>query len=71
MNMLSNHFEALNMHQNERYQVWFFKKFLGRGLSSHLSKSLSQIFLSSALGSSFALNSWVLCAFDLGFGYDF
>ena len=55
---------ASNMHQNEWIQVWFSKKFLGKGLP------LPCFFSGFALGSGFALNSQALCSFDSGFALD-
>ena len=36
---------ASNMHQNEWFQVWFFKNFLGRGSPSPLPRPLPPLFL--------------------------
>ena len=58
------------MHQNEWFQVWFFKNFLGRGSPSPLPRPLPRFFSDFALGSGFALNSRALRALDLGFALD-
>ena len=62
---------ASNMHQNQWFQVRFFKNFLGRGSPSPFPRPLPRFFSGFALGSSFALNSQALCAFDSGFALDF
>ena len=61
------------MHQNEWFQVWFFKNFLGRGSPTPLPASpdpSSRFFSGFALGSGFALNSRALRALDSGFALD-
>ena len=77
LNMFSNHaccclFQtfASNMHQNEWFQVRFFKNFLGRGSPSPLPRPLPRFFSGFALGSGFALNFQALRAFDSGFALD-
>ena len=58
------------MHQNEWFQNWFFKNFLGRGWPNPLPRPLSRFFSGFALGSGFALNSRALRALDSGFALD-
>ena len=58
------------MHQNEWFQVWFFKNFLGRGSPSPLPRPLSRFFSGFALDSSFALNSRALRALNSGFALE-
>ena len=58
------------MHQNEWFQVWFFKNFLGRGSPSPLPRPLPRFFSGFALVSGFALNSRALRALDSGFALD-
>ena len=48
------------MHQNEWFQVWFFKNFLGRGSPSPSPDPSPRFFSGFALGSGFALNSRAL-----------
>ena len=50
------------MHQNERFQVWIFKNFLGRGSPSPLPRPLPRYVSGFALGSGFALDSRALRA---------
>ena len=61
---------ASNMHQNEWFQVRFFKHFLGRGSPSPLPRPLPFFFSGFALDLGFALNSRALCALDSGFALD-
>ena len=58
------------MHQNEWFQVRFFKNCLRRGLPSPLPRPLPVLFSGFALGSGFALNSQTLRALDSGFAID-
>ena len=53
-----------NMHQNEWFQFWFFKHFLGRGSPSPLPWPLPRFFYG------FALNSQALRFFESGFALD-
>ena len=53
---------ASTMHQNERFQVWIFKIFLGRGSPSLLPRLLPRYVSGFALGSGFALDSGALRA---------
>ena len=71
LNMVSNHacchlfkMFALNVHQNDWFQVRFFKYFLGTGSPSSFLRPLPRFFSGFALGSGFALNSQALRAFD-------
>ena len=58
------------MHQNEWFQVWFFKNFLGRGSPSPLPRFLPPLFLGLRPRLGFALNSRALRALDSGFALD-
>ena len=58
------------MHQNEWFQVWFFKNFLGRAHRAPSPDLSPRFFLGFALGSGFALNSRALCALDSGLALD-
>ena len=59
---------ASNMHQNEWFQVWFFKNFLGRGSPSPHPRPSPRFFsiFACAFASGFALNPQVLRVFDSG-----
>ena len=59
------------MHQNEWFQVWFFKKNLGTGSPSPFPRSLPRFFSGFSLGSGFALNSRALRALDSCFAFNF
>ena len=66
-------FFATNMHQNEWFQVLFFKNFLGRGSPSPLPRPLPPFFL--GFRPRFGLRPQVsgasrLCAYDSGFALD-